>query len=94
MIALRSAIRDGISSVIGERLEGTRGDYRPHTSIAYPNQSLDIAPVHGAPRRASATVVRVRPSAVRMLLMQRDHRMYEWDSYIYTTDLRGTPTHF
>lgn len=74
---LRSEIRAGITDAWGWCPEDADG-FRAHTSAAYSSGSADAAPLRQALTDASPEAAHVRLEGASLILMHRDHRMYEW----------------
>jgi 2'-5' RNA ligase len=83
LAAIRSAIREGIADVWGEdRVPESDVTFRPHVSAAYVNSASDPAPVRAALDQVHAEPVMVTIEAASLIVLNRDHRNYEWDSAI------------
>ncbi|MGC9667946.1 2'-5' RNA ligase family protein [Planosporangium sp. 12N6] len=81
--AVRSAVREAISEVLGESgLEGTQSvsGYRPHVSLAYSNADQPAAPILDALSQVDPEPVTITLRHVDLLEFHRDRRMYEWVS--------------
>jgi 2'-5' RNA ligase len=83
LTAIRSRIRQGIADVWGEaRVPEPATPFRPHVSAAYVNTPGDPAPVRAVLNEAQPEPVSVVIDSVSLIVLNRDHRMYEWDSAI------------
>ena len=77
--AVRSAIRAAIGDVWPEVPE--RGDgFGPHISIAYSSSDGPAAPVLAAIGSVPSAPATARITHADLILLNRDHRMYEWES--------------
>jgi 2'-5' RNA ligase len=80
--SLRHELRAAISDVWGgERVPEDEAGFTPHVSLAYSNRDGDMQQVLDA-----ATAVSPRPATARitqadLILLNRDHRQYEWTTY-------------
>jgi hypothetical protein len=81
LAAIRFAIRQGIADVWGEtRVPESATTFRPHVSAAYVNTASDPAPVRAALDAVRPDLVTVTIDTVSLIVLNRDHGMYEWDS--------------
>lgn len=80
---LRNEIRAGIADAWGWCPEQPDG-FRAHASAAYSNGSADALPVRRALTEASPAAVRTNIDKASLILMHRDHRMYEWETVAST----------
>lgn len=78
--AVREAIRAAIGDVWDEVPERADG-FRAHVSIAYSNATGDSAPIQAALDQVDAGPATVRIAATQLIVLNRDHRMYEWTTY-------------
>jgi 2'-5' RNA ligase len=76
---LRLAVRAGIADAIGTCPEDEAG-YRPHVSVAYSNDNADAAPIRSALDKARIDAAPATYSKISLIVINRDHRMYEWDT--------------
>ncbi|MFE5872785.1 2'-5' RNA ligase family protein [Streptomyces roseifaciens] len=53
----------------------------PHVSIAYSNAAVPAGPVAEALAKIRASEVSTRVDSVELIVLHRDRRMYEWESY-------------
>ncbi|MEV0090482.1 2'-5' RNA ligase family protein [Streptomyces sp. NPDC050738] len=78
--AVRDAIRAAIGDVLPDVPEQAAG-FRPHVSIGYSSGTGPLAPYEAAVEAA-----RIEPAAARithadLIVINRDHRMYEWEDF-------------
>ncbi|MCP9211449.1 2'-5' RNA ligase family protein [Streptomyces sp. NEAU-Y11] len=79
--AVRNTIRAAIADVWPSIPEAPDG-FRPHVSIAYSNAQAPAEPVYQAlstVNTAPATAARI--AAADLIVIHRDRRMYEWETY-------------
>jgi 2'-5' RNA ligase len=79
-----AAVRDAIRSAIGETWPAVPepGDgFAAHVSIAYSNATGPVEPIAEALRRVRAQPVTARVEAVELIVLGRDRRMYEWETF-------------
>lgn len=80
--AIRGAIRDGIADVWGpDRVPEPPDGFRAHVSMAYSNTAAPTAPVAAALDQVDADPVIVTIRETSLIVLNRDHRMYEWQNY-------------
>jgi len=80
--AVRGQLRAAIADVWGrdhvpEEAEG----FRPHVSLGYVNVAGPAAGLVDAVRRAPALSARATITAASLIVLHRDHRMYEWEPF-------------
>lgn len=88
---LRNEIRAGITDAWGWCPENPDG-FRAHTSAAYSNGPAEAAPLRQALIDARPVAASARIADVSLILMHRDHRMYEWNT-VKSTPLSTAPAH-
>ncbi len=76
--AVRDAIRAAIGEVWAEVPERADG-FGPHISIAYSGSDRPAAPVLAAIAAAPSAPATARITHADLILLNRDHRMYEWE---------------
>ncbi len=76
--AVRTAIREAIADVWPEVPEKADG-FGPHISIAYSGSDGPAAPVLAAIAAAPSAPATARITHADLILLNRDHRMYEWE---------------
>lgn len=79
-VDVRTAIRAAIADVWHQVPEAADG-FAPHVSIAYSNSKGPVAPVSEALARVDAEPARARIDSVELIVLNRDHRMYEWERF-------------
>ncbi|MCC2278020.1 2'-5' RNA ligase family protein [Streptomyces sp. ET3-23] len=77
---VRTAIRAAIADVWPQVPETAHG-FAPHVSIAYSNSRGPVAPVAEALGRVEAEPARAHIDSVELIVLNRDHRMYEWERF-------------
>jgi len=81
LVDLRSHIRDAIADAWGnDRVPEPTEGWRPHVSLAYSNAAGPAQPIADALAAHAPQTVEVTISAVSLIELNRDHRMYEWDN--------------
>jgi 2'-5' RNA ligase len=81
--ALRDRLRVAIASVVGttpEAPEHAHG-FDPHVSIAYSNRNSPLEPYLDAVANVQAYAVSVRVLAAKLIVLDRDERVYRWSTY-------------
>jgi 2'-5' RNA ligase len=76
---LRAAIRGAIGEVLPEVPENADG-FTPHVSLAYSNSDGSAAPFAAAIADADIAPAKALISHAELILIHRDHGMYEWSS--------------
>ncbi|QNP72600.1 2'-5' RNA ligase family protein [Streptomyces roseirectus] len=76
--AVRDALRAAIGDVWSDVPEQADG-FAPHISIAYSNSDGPAAPVLDTVATAPSAPARARITSAELILLNRDHRMYEWE---------------
>jgi hypothetical protein len=79
--ALRSQIRASIGDVWGENNVPESEQWSPHVSFAYSNAAGPARPYIEALSKATATQAELQVSTVDLIVLNRDNRMYEWETY-------------
>ncbi|KNB52928.1 2'-5' RNA ligase family protein [Streptomyces caatingaensis] len=79
-VNVRSAIRAAVADVWGEVPEAADG-FAPHVSIAYSSSEGPMRPVAEALDRIEAEPARARIDSVELIVLNRDHHMYEWERF-------------
>jgi 2'-5' RNA ligase len=77
--AVRNAVRGAIATVWDAVPEAD--EFRPHTSIAYSNSDAPVGPIRerlADLRGLEPVTIPIR--SVQLIRLNRDHRMYEWDT--------------
>ena len=78
LTAVRDAIRSGVADVWGtERVPGPE-DFWPHLSLAYSNADADPEPIRAALDRTRAASALLTLRRASLIVLHRDHRMYQW----------------
>ncbi|CAM5501889.1 MULTISPECIES: 2'-5' RNA ligase family protein [Streptomyces] len=77
---LRAAIRTAIGDVLHEVPEAADG-FRPHVSVAYSAVNGTAEHVTEALAPLAASTARVHIAAADLIVIHRDNRMYEWETY-------------
>ncbi|MFJ9719935.1 2'-5' RNA ligase family protein [Streptomyces sp. NPDC101213] len=77
---VRRAVRAAIGDVMDEVPEEADG-FRPHVSVAYSAAEGPAEPVVQALAGLGERSARVRISAADLIVIHRDNRMYEWETY-------------
>ncbi|MEU6224759.1 2'-5' RNA ligase family protein [Streptomyces sp. NPDC047042] len=77
---VRDAIRDAIGDVLGDVPEKAEG-FTPHVSVAYSNSEGPAEPIARALAGLDITPAGSRVSAVELIVINRDHKMYEWETF-------------
>ncbi|MFK0181699.1 2'-5' RNA ligase family protein [Streptomyces xanthochromogenes] len=78
------AVRDAIRAAIGEILPEvpeSAADFTPHVSIGYSNATGPTQPFDTALRAAKVAPAHVRITHAELIVIHRDNRMYEWESF-------------
>ncbi|MFH8411018.1 2'-5' RNA ligase family protein [Streptomyces sp. NPDC018019] len=78
--AVRTALRDAIRTARGTVDESDDG-FAPHISIAYSNATGPAAPVQAALDTVAAAPATAHIDHVELIVLNRDRRMYEWDTH-------------
>ncbi len=78
--AVRDAIRAAIGEVLGEVPEKAEG-FTPHVSVAYSAGDGPAEPIARALAGLDLRPAQARISTAELIVIHRDNRMYEWDSY-------------
>ena len=77
---VRDAIRAGIGDVWAEVPERSDG-FAAHVSIAYANADCPAEPIAAMIADVAADPVTVPVAAAELIVLHRDDRMYEWETY-------------
>ncbi|MFE7037794.1 2'-5' RNA ligase family protein [Streptomyces sp. NPDC057621] len=77
---VRNGIREGIRYVLGEVPEEAE-DFTPHVSVAYSAGDGPSEPIARVLAESDLTPARARISAAELIVIHRDRRMYEWESF-------------
>ncbi|GHA43608.1 hypothetical protein GCM10010329_78140 [Streptomyces spiroverticillatus] len=77
---VRDAIRAALGDVLTAVPEAAEG-FRPHVSVAYAAADGPIAPVAQALADLDAQPARARITTAELIVLHRDHHMYEWDTH-------------
>jgi 2'-5' RNA ligase len=76
---LRSTVRGAIGEVWGnDYVPEAREGWRPHVSLAYMNAAGPAEPIVQALAAIPAQTTEIEVSAVSLINLSRDHKMYEW----------------
>ncbi|TBO58901.1 2'-5' RNA ligase family protein [Streptomyces kasugaensis] len=78
--AVRAALRDAIGSVWDTVPEAV-DRFVPHISIAYSNGTGPTSPVQAALDAVEAEPATARIDRVELIVLNRDHRMYQWETH-------------
>lgn len=78
--AVRDAIREAIGVVLGDVPETADG-FTPHVSVAYSNSEGPAAPIAQVLGGLDVTPARAHISAAELIVINRDNKMYEWESF-------------
>ncbi|HVQ95189.1 MAG TPA: 2'-5' RNA ligase family protein [Mycobacteriales bacterium] len=80
--AIRDAIRAGIADVWGPGgVPEAAGGFRAHVSLAYSSATGPAAPIIEALGRVATEPITVSVRAASLIVVNRDNRMYEWQTY-------------
>lgn len=77
---VRTAIRTALGDVLAEVPESAEG-FRPHVSVAYSAADGPVAPIEQALATVDAQPARARIATAELIVLHRDHRMYEWETH-------------
>jgi 2'-5' RNA ligase len=79
LIRLRSTVREAIADVWGgDRVPEAAEGWIPHVSLAYANTDGPAEPIFQALAALPRQTVEFEVSAVALIELNRDHKMYEW----------------
>ena len=78
--SVRNAIRDAIGAVLGEVPEKADG-FTPHVSVAYSASDSPAGPVARVLDGLNLTPAHARVSSAELIVIHRDNRMYEWETF-------------
>lgn len=78
--AVRDAIREAIGAVLGDVPEKA-DSFTPHVSVAYSNSEGPAAPIAQVLGGLGIMPARARISAAELIVINRDNKMYEWESF-------------
>ncbi|MGV9455393.1 2'-5' RNA ligase family protein [Streptomyces sp. NPDC003635] len=78
--AVRDAIRTAIGDVLGDIPERAEG-FAPHISVAYSASDGPADPIGRALSGFEAAPAQVRISTAELIVIHRDHAMYEWTPF-------------
>ncbi|MFK0297216.1 2'-5' RNA ligase family protein [Streptomyces sp. NPDC090442] len=81
--AVRAALRDAIGTVWDTVPEPA--EFAPHITIAYSNATGPAAPVRAALDAVTTDPATVHVDQVELIVLNRDRRMYEWDTHTQLT---------
>jgi len=80
LVDLRDSIRDAIAEIWGhDRVPEPAEGWQPHVSLAYSNAAGPAQPIADALAAHTPQTGEVGISAVSLIKLNRDRRMYEWD---------------
>jgi 2'-5' RNA ligase len=80
LVDLRSNIRDAIADIWGrDRVPEPAEGWRPHVSLSYSNAAGPAQPIADALAAHPPQSTEFTISAVSLIKLNRDRRMYEWD---------------
>jgi len=79
--ALRSQVRAAIADVWGADKVPEADEWNPHVSIAYSNATGPAVPYAEALSQVEADPAKLVVSNVELIVLNRDNRMYEWDTF-------------
>jgi 2'-5' RNA ligase len=80
--AVRGELRAAIADVWGpDHVPEAAEGFRPHVSLGYVNAAGPAAGLVDAVRRAPTLAARATITAASLIVLHRDHRMYEWEPY-------------
>ncbi|MBZ3906554.1 2'-5' RNA ligase family protein [Streptomyces griseiscabiei] len=77
---IRNAIREAIGEVLGEIPEKAEG-FTPHVSVAYSAGAGPAEPVAHLLDGIDLAPAQARISSAELIVIHRDNRMYEWESF-------------
>lgn len=80
-----AAVRDAIRAAIGEVwpvVPEPAAGFAAHVSIAYSSGDGPAAPITAALEAVDAPPVTVRIGAAQLIVLNRDHHMYEWETHV------------
>ncbi|MFF3749876.1 2'-5' RNA ligase family protein [Streptomyces sp. NPDC002018] len=78
--AVRDAVRSAIGDVLPEVPEEAEG-FRPHVSVAYSSGDGPASALGDALDAADIEPATARIASAELIVLHRDHRMYEWRRY-------------
>lgn len=79
--AVLTATREAIGAILGQdSVSEDPQRYRPHVSVAYISADGPALPYIHATATVQANAVRLRLRHVDLIELNRDHRMYEWNT--------------
>ncbi|MFF3375760.1 2'-5' RNA ligase family protein [Streptomyces sp. NPDC002680] len=78
--AVRNAIREAIGDVLGDVPEKAEG-FTPHVSVAYSNSDGSAEPIAQVLAGLDIPPATARISAAELIVINRDNKMYEWESF-------------
>lgn len=78
--AVRNAIREAIGVVLGDVPEKAEG-FTPHVSVAYSNSDGSAEPIAQVLAGLDIPPATARISAAELIVINRDNKMYEWESF-------------
>ncbi|MFB9895037.1 2'-5' RNA ligase family protein [Planobispora takensis] len=79
---VRRAVRAGIAEVWGADRVPDPEIWTPHVSIAYSNSDGPAEPYAKALDSVEAEPVTVRVSQIQLIVIDRDERLYRWDTHM------------
>lgn len=78
--AVRDSIRAAIGDVLGDIPEQADG-FTPHVSVAYSASDDPADPIAQVLAENDATPAQARISSAELIVIHRDNRMYEWETF-------------
>ncbi|MFJ6569504.1 2'-5' RNA ligase family protein [Streptomyces sp. NPDC091292] len=78
--SIRDAIRAAMNEVLGEVPESADA-FIPHVSVAYSASDGPAEPIDRALAGADLPPANARISSAELIVIHRDHQMYEWESF-------------
>ncbi|MGW1713172.1 2'-5' RNA ligase family protein [Streptomyces sp. NPDC002156] len=78
--AVRDAIREAIGAVL-DNVPEKADSFTPHVSVAYSNSEGPGAPIAQVLGGLDIMPARARISAAELIVINRDNKMYEWESF-------------
>ncbi|MGA5506049.1 2'-5' RNA ligase family protein [Streptomyces umbrinus] len=78
--AVRGAIREAITDVLGEAPEKAEG-FTPHVSVAYSAGDGPAEPIAHVLAGLNVTPAAAHISTAELIVIHRDNQMYEWETF-------------
>ncbi|MCP2262010.1 2'-5' RNA ligase [Streptoalloteichus tenebrarius] len=75
---LRAVVRDAVAEVLGAERVPTPPEGAPHVSMAYANTDVNPVFARALVSDLDTPPLRVPVDSVSLLVLHRDHQMYEW----------------